>query len=293
MPCYKPIDAWYSNFLNPSGKPRLTFTPTKAENPKERIELPCGRCIGCRLDKSKEWALRCYHESQMHQENIFLTLTYDDYHIPEHESLDKTHFQKFIRALRQSSKQKIRFYMCGEYGDETNRPHYHALLFGYDFKDKLVWRHDENTRIYRSAELEKHWDHGNSEIGACTFQSAGYIARYILKKLNGQRAKSHYGKREPEYIAMSNHPGIGKSWYKEYKNDIFPSDFCVTPNGRQMQVPQYYRNLLALEDPELYEKLRALRIEKAKDNPNNTEQRRKDGLIIQTQKAERLKRDFL
>ena len=293
MPCYKPLDAWYSPYFNPNGKQRITFNPSKAQNPKDRMELPCGRCIGCRLEKSKEWALRCYHESQMHEENIFITLTYRDQDLPAHASLDKSHFQKFIRALRQTTKQKIRYYMCGEYGDKTSRPHYHALLFGYAFPDQKLWAVRKEIRVYRSEILEQHWTKGNSEIGNCTFQSAGYVARYVMKKQNGARAKKYYGDRIPEYTQMSLRPGIGKSWYRKYKKDIFPCDFCVTPDGRQMQVPQYYRNLLALEDPDLYEKLRQARILKAQNNPDNTESRLAVREVCHTRKAERLKRDFL
>lgn len=293
MPCYKPIDAWYSPYFNVSGKPRLTFNPSKAINATDRLELPCGRCIGCRLDKSREWAIRCYHESQMHQNNIFITLTYDDYHLPPFDSLDKSHFQKFIRALRKKSKQQIRYYMCGEYGDQTARPHYHALLFGYEFPDQELWLVREETRILRSKLLEQIWDHGNSEIGACTFQSAGYVARYIMKKQNGARGKAHYGKRIPEYTDMSRNKGIGYTWFQKYKTDVFPSDECITPDGRKMPAPKYYRELLLREDPQLYEKLRDVRVEKAKNNKDNSESRLAVREICKSAKAERLKRNFL
>ena len=307
MPCYKPLEAYYTGMFNPSGKPRITFNPEKATRPFAKMDLPCGRCIGCRLAKSKDWAIRCMHESQMHIENSYLTLTYDDNHIPPNRSLLKSDFQKFIRALRQSTKLPLRYYMCGEYGSKCEkhetkdcpecgplqRPHYHAILFGYGFPDKTLWQiREKNQRVYRSAELEKHWHHGNSEIGAVNIRTAGYVARYIMKKQNGSRAKNHYGERLPEYTQMSLRPGIGKTWYDQFKNDIFPADEVVF-DGRKHQTPSYYRLLLSREDPELYEQLRELRIEKAKDNPDNTESRLATREICKQKQADRLERNFL
>ena len=229
----------------------------------------------------------------MHEENSYLTLSYDEINIPEHDSLLKSDFQKFIRSLRQATKQKIRYFMCGEYGDKTSRPHYHAILFGYDFPDKELWQiRDKTKRVYRSKELEHHWTYGNSEIGSVNFATCGYVARYIIKKQNGARAKAHYGKRLPEYTQMSLRPGIGKSWYLKYKADIFPDD-TVIHNGRKYPAPKYYRALLAKEDPVLYEKLRALRIEKAQNNPDNTEDRLAVREKCKLKQAERLERNYL
>lgn len=284
MPCYKPLLAYHA----PGG---ITFNRKNSFGTP--IELPCGRCIGCRLDHTKAWAIRCWHESQMHEDNCFITLTYDDYHVPQNDSLKKSDFQKFIRALRKQTGKKIRYYMCGEYGDTTSRPHYHAILFGFDFPDKTLWNIRNETKVFRSSLLEKIWDLGHSEIGNCTYQSAAYVARYIMKKISGEAAAEHYGKRIPEYTGMSLRPGIGYNWYKKYKNDVFPCDFLVTPDGRQMPVPKYYRRLLATEDPELHETLRAARVAKAEASPDNSWQRLAAREQCQLSKAERLKRNFL
>ena len=216
-------------------------------------------------------------------ENCFITLTYSDQNLPKHNSLKKSHFQKFIRSLRKTTAKKIRFYMCGEYGDRTNRPHYHAILFGYKFPDTYLWGIRNDNRVYRSPLLEQKWTHGHSEIGSVTFKSAAYVARYIMKKQNGENAKTHYavlnldgeiiGQRLPEYTNMSLKPGIGKSWYDKHKMDLFPHDYAVTPDGRKMPTPTYYRELLKKEQPDLYETLRNTRIEKARNNPNNTTDR--------------------
>jgi len=220
----------------------------------------------------------------MHEHNVFLTLTYNNDHLPPNQTLVKDHFQKFIRSLRRRTNEKIRFYMCGEYGDKTERPHYHSILFGYRFNDAYLWSTRRGNHVYRSKFLESIWTHGNSEIGTVTFQSAAYVARYILKKQNGSKAIDHYGEldtttgeivptRLPEYTNMSLKPGIGKSWFDKYKTDVFPADRIVLPDGREMTAPKYYRDLLEREDPELAASMRKIRVEKAQASPDNTQPR--------------------
>ena len=131
MACFKPLKGYRS----PSGK--ITFD--RKNSTGQLAEAPCGQCLGCRLDYAQEWAIRCMHEAEMQDNNSFITLTYDDQNLPRHGSLDKTHFQKFMKRMREHlSPLKIRFYHCGEYGEKYTRPHYHSLIFGYDFPDG-VW----------------------------------------------------------------------------------------------------------------------------------------------------------
>jgi len=303
MPCYKPLQAYAA----PGG---ISFNRNQSFGIP--IELPCGRCIGCKLENAKSWAFRCICEAEMHNtnekpdNNCFLTLTYNDESIPEHHSLDTgtpSHFQKFIRSLRKKTKQKIRYYMCGEYGEQLGRPHYHAILFGYTFPDAEFWNSRDGHRVYRSQLLEETWTRGNSEIGTVTFASAGYVARYIMKKQNGELAENHYAvidkntgeliaKRKPEYTTMSLKPGIGESWFHKHYSDLYPHDYAVLPDGRTMQVPKYFQRLSKLRDPDLYEKLRKLRIEKAENNPNNTPERLAIRETCQTAKANQLTRQL-
>ena len=191
----------------------------------------------------------------MHEDNTYLTLTYHPDHLPPGQTLDHNHFQKFIRALRKSTGKKIRFYMCGEYGEKKGRPHYHALLFGYKFPDTYLWRSSRGNQIYRSPTLEKVWTLGNSEIGEVTFKSAAYVARYIMKKQYGDQAKEQLTHvdldtgeilepRKPEYTRMSLKPGIGFTWYQKYYKDVFPNDTIVLTGGKEMPTPKYYRDLL-------------------------------------------------
>lgn len=195
----------------------------------------------------------------MHRDKCFVTLTYDDAHLPAGRSLDKTHWQKFIRALRKATNAKIRYFACGEYGDKDQRPHYHALLFGIDFPDKKF--HSRNGRgetIYKSKRLEEIWGKGFCTIGAVTFESAAYTARYVLKKVNGENASKHYEtldlatgelfERQREFILASLKPGIGGKWYERFKSDVYPSDFHVL-RGKRMRPAKFYDRQLEKAEP--------------------------------------------
>lgn len=201
MPCYKPLDAWRP--LNSTGSKKLVFSyhPARCGSVMPDLKVPCGRCVGCRLERSRQWAIRCVHEAQLHKNNCFITLTYDKAKLPEREpglppadiSLHYPDFQKFMKRLRFKYGEGIRFYMCGEYGEKLGRPHFHACIFGHDFSDKKVWKKtDSGSIIYRSAELEELWPYGFSSVGDVNFESAAYVARYIMKKISGEAAESHY-----------------------------------------------------------------------------------------------------
>jgi len=281
MPCYLPLVGWHT-----TGK-QITFKRSRAVFPNQPMQLPCGRCLGCKIAKSKDWALRCYHEAQLNDtglNNCYITLTYRPEDLPPDGILVKSHFQKFIKRLRKNTKQKIRYFMCGEYGDKTNRPHYHALLFGYTFPDATFFTERKGNRIYRSKILDKTWGLGWCELSGVTFKSAAYVARYLLKKQNTAEATQDryciYNKdtgeislRPFEYVAMSLKPGIGYEFYKKYPDSFFPQDQARLPDGGTMPVPTYYRTLLERSDPALAEKLRLRRIEKASSDPNNTPER--------------------
>jgi len=242
------------------------------------MKVPCGRCIGCRLDKSKDWSLRCINEAQCHKENSFITLTYNNENLPKYGSVSKKELSKFIKRLRKEVDPiKIRYYGCGEYGKKLMRPHYHCLIFGYDFPDKEFHhvsyssegRFTENThsnKVYISKQLDKVWKKGFSTIGDVTIQSAGYVSRYIRKKIGGEMALDHYKGKEPEFSLMSRRPGIGSDWYDRYSSDLYPKDF-VTHKGKKYKPPRYYDNKLMREDWDLHEKIKERRKEKVK-NPD-------------------------
>jgi len=192
MPCSKPLNAWQSPTPKSNGKKRIAFKQEHIGLEALPLQIPCGQCWSCRLERSRQWALRCVHEASLHPDNMFLTLTYNEESLPADGGLDKTHFQKFMKRYRQHLErneggQKIRYYMCGEYGDQTNRPHYHALIFGHNFSDKTLFRKtDSGHNLYTSTILDNLWTHGFCNIGELTFESAAYTARYIMKKVNDQ-----------------------------------------------------------------------------------------------------------
>ncbi len=263
MPCYKPI----VGKRGPKGQLVLT-----ENNDFNEMEVPCGVCIGCKIDHSRSWAIRCVHEAQMHQENSYVTLTYADEHLPSNMSLDRGHYQNFMKELRREIyPKKIRFFACGEYSDPPAlRPHFHACLFGIQFPDlKIIDYNHLQQPLYTSPLLEKVWRKGFSTIGEVTYESAAYVARYVMKKIRGDRAEEHYTRAnrdtgelvqvEPEYNTSSRRPGLGRSWFEKFHKDVYPSDQVVI-GSRIHKPPRYYDKLLEKTDPHLLEELKHQRL---------------------------------
>jgi len=254
VPCFYPQTAYTRRRPNADGKKPISFKWVSGVHNEIPITLPCGGCIGCRLERSKQWAIRCVNEASQHENNSFITLTYNEANLPRQDgpeghpgTLAKEHYQLFMKRLRRKYSQEIRFFHCGEYGDEKGRPHYHACLFNHDFEDKKLWKIVRGNPLYVSEQLDERWGLGFCSVGALTYQSAAYVARYILKKVTGKLAPSHYEwadpetgeifQRLPEYATMSK--GIGQSWIKKYKSDVYPGDFVVL-DGKKHKPPRYY-----------------------------------------------------
>lgn len=197
------------------------------------------------------WSVRCVHEAQLWPRNCFITLTYNDSHLPRPGSLDPRALQLFFKRLRKHMG-SFRYYACGEYGDENWRPHYHALLFGLDFDDKVLFRERGGVRVYVSPTLTRIWGMGHCTVGELTQESAAYCARYTMKKVYGDQAPFYYSELDPytgelvplvaEFSRMSLKPGIGALWLARYQADVFPDDFVVV-KGKRMRVPDYYDTL--------------------------------------------------
>ena len=204
------------------------------------------------------------------------------------------------RLRKQTSPKKIRFYMCGEYGEKTRRPHYHAILFNHDFNDKIVWDKNESGESrYTSKLLSSLWSLGHSQTADASFQSAAYISRYIMKKVTGTPADKHYQsidtttgeifQLEPEYNRMSLKPGLGHDWALKYKSDIYPSGFCII-NGKKRTVPQYYIDLIELTEQQARRR-RMENIKQGKKNPQDqTPERRKVREIVRHARTSTLSR---
>lgn len=293
MPCFSPLQALRLG-VKPNGKANIKIFKTRFKNysivhPDVDLLIPCGQCVGCRLERSRQWAARCVHEASLHNNNCFITLTFDEDHLLSREhpfSLEVRDFQLFMKRLRKKFGNGIRFYQCGEYGDRYGRPHYHACIFNFDFPDRVLWKQSNGIPLYTSESLSKLWPFGYSSVGDVTFESAAYVARYIMKKLSGFKAaevhdvfdsvtETVYSKtfyeyvdfltgetymRRPEYTTMSRRPGIASGWFDKWAMvDTYPNDFVVL-RGRKMLPPKFYDSKLP-ED--MLKELKANRIAKA------------------------------
>lgn len=233
MPCYHPAKCYRC------ADGSIVFAQLARYDIVGDCKLPCGQCIGCRIDRSQEWAVRCLHEAKLHEANAFLTLTYSEENLPKDGSLNYEHFQLFMKRLRKKVG-PVRFFMCGEYGELTQRPHYHALIFGYQFDDRIYHgKSPTGYPMYRSDILDSLWKLGYCTVGNVSKQSAGYVARYCMKKVTGDLADEHYKGREPEFAHMSLKPGIGADFFKKFSTDILPNDYVIE-DGIKIPVPKYY-----------------------------------------------------
>ena len=234
------------------------------------------------------WACRIVHEAFMHLDkngNCFVTLTYRDpaectdeqfrlgYFIPSDYSLRPSDVSKFIRRLRKTVDYKIRYFYCGEYGDENQRPHYHLCIFNHQFNDQQLWKDDQGFYTYTSPNLELLWPFGFSTVQELNFETAAYTARYSLKKVTGKKAADHYLRCDeygvatwllPEYIRMSTGrkfpSGIGATFYDKYHDEMFPSDEVSVPGkGVIKKVPRYYESILKSNDPAILAQVKNLR----------------------------------
>lgn len=293
MPCFHPLSAYRSR----AGRDPNTGSWPIVFNVREGyidmpVQVPCGQCIGCRLERSRQWAIRCMHESSLHEDNCFLTLTYDNAHLPPDGSLNKRDICLFLKRLRKRFGSGIRFFQCGEYGSLFQRPHHHAIIFGFDFPDKKLWSINHGVKLYRSQILEELWPFGYCTIGSVTFESAAYVARYIIKKINGDRAKPHYNGRLPEFITMSRRPGIAHDWIQEFSTDVYPGDRCVVRPGFVARPPKYYDKIFDLTNHEVFSKIKNRRILKAKESEDNCLSRLAAREGVQKARMEKLVRKF-
>lgn len=262
MPCFKPLQAYQAA----SGE--VVFYESSRHDIVRSLSLPCGQCIGCRLERSRKWAMRCVHEASLYERNCFITLTYNDEYLPKRSQLQYSDFQKFLKRLRKFAEPEvIRFYMCGEYGTENWRPHYHAIIFNFDFLDKVYYRRSPaGEKIFRSDILDRLWPFGFCSVGSVTFQSAAYVARYCVQKVTGFNARYHYARKDddgeyslvPEFNKMSLKPGIGAEWLRRFTSDVYPRDFVVV-NGVECSAPRYYDKVFSRSNPVEFEDIQFLR----------------------------------
>lgn len=252
--------------------------------------IPCGKCIGCRLEYSRDWATKGCYEAELHAENWFLTITYDNEHLPEAmtmidpktgeelgenpngslKNVDTTNFLKKLRAYyeRKYNHKGIRYMLCGEYGDEGQRPHYHAIMFNLPIKPESLRFHEYNENheaMWRCPEIEQIWGKGMIVAAEVNWNTCAYVARYVTKKVGLPTEKEHYKALgiEPEFFRMSRRPGIGREYFEQHKEEIYSKDKIIIKKygGGTLKIkpPKYYDKLYDLENHEKMEEIKKKR----------------------------------
>jgi len=300
---------WYGDYTE-NGKKKILWTPdTKKKHKEEIIYHNCRQCIPCRVRQMGETTARALAEGGEYEKNYMLTLTVDEKYISEifpEYNLDHRAWQLFMKRYRKNHEgeteiihpktgkkiKPIRALMVGEYGTSKTyeqlekygnvkgRPHYHALIFNHDFKDKVRINPLEENPLYESEELNKLWTYGKATISEFTHQTALYVIKYVLKKRNGKDYESwdletnpytyidketgEIKKKKLEYIQFPRGWGLGATFYEKYKNDIYAKFHKGIKLGKKRYpIPSYYNRLLEQNDPELYEKVKELKKEYA------------------------------
>lgn len=242
MECIRPIKAGFDRAGN------ITYSIKKFSKELEPFAFPCRKCLPCRLNIAREKAIRAVHESKTHENNIFLTLTYNDENLKDGR-LNYLDFQLFMKSLREKITRNIKdpdlrkelyvsFMVTGEYGDKTKRPHWHAIIFNYRPNDaKHKYTSDRGDIVHTSDELSTLWGRGNIEFGTVNMDSAGYVARYAAKKLGHGHDQDH--DYHPVHKTSSKH-AIGKKWIEKYYKDVFSKGYIVLENGEKSGIPRYY-----------------------------------------------------
>lgn len=291
MSCYHPLFGIVRGVNPDTGKQIITVHSYGSEDVSrflaaghseaDLLRIPCGRCIGCRLDKSREWANRCLLELQYHDSAYFVTLTYDDFHVPrnfyysgadkkKHMSLTlcKRDFQLWMKRLRKAfPEDSIRFLAAGEYGSHTFRPHYHVILFGLHLDDLQAWKVRGDYTYYNSPRLSATWaldgrEFGHVVVAPVTWQTCAYVARYTAKKdMTMSPEDFHKLGLEPPFLLMSRRPGLGRDYYDNHP-DLY--NFQNIPifdgeKGRKLPIPHYYDYLEEKNNPEVIAALKEQR----------------------------------
>lgn len=272
MACYQPITLW--------AQQQYAWEVS-------HHKVGCGLCLGCRKEQARHWTVRCLHESTQHDESVFVTLTYDEDWLPQYGTLSPEDSRAFIKRLRryheatraETWERTLSYYLVGEYGDLSSRPHYHALLFGISFPDKRIARTDPSGNVWESKILSKLWRYGRSEFSTVTPGSAAYVTQYATKKVAAKdggvekfyddAGNSFYHPRiytrvddrtgelvpvVPEYSRVSKNPAVGKRWIAKYYQDVYPRDYVLVA-GHEAKPPRYYDKWLEKNHPDLWRKV--------------------------------------
>lgn len=272
MCCYTPMTAEFRPASKLLGTEHyLKFVPRGEHN----IEIPCGKCLGCRLDRCGDWALRCMHEAQRYENNCFVTFTFKESPV----TCDVFYFQAFMKRLRRyCDRQNLpspRYFHSTEYGDRKFRPHHHAILFNYLPHDLVLFKYKKTGNLYTSETLSRLWGHGFVTIGAVTHDSAAYVAAYTINRdtsrmfvdvdsgliLEPEKMTCSRGRKNKkgEWVEYS----IGVAHFKNFLDQYLNCEFIHDAKGRKRKIPRGYMRWLEQEFPEKYETLKENREQRA------------------------------
>lgn len=244
MRCTSPRTVGYQT----DGK-TLSWSPKNRSKEFADFQLPCGKCLHCRLEYARSWAIRCMHEASIHENNIFLTLTYNDDHLGDGR-LDYRDFQLFMKKLRKLQNEPIGFNVVGEYGERTKRKHWHAIIFNFRPSDSThLYKSDSGHDVSHSSTIERLWGRGRIEFGSVTLDSANYVSRYSAKKLvhgNDDQHQFHPISRK------SNKHAIGKRWLERHWPDLFNYGQLLIDGKPAGAIPRYYEKWLQQHQPEAW-----------------------------------------
>lgn len=271
----------WSQFIHSRNGFRPPLFPSSPKGTGKPLKMPCGKCEACRLEHARQRAVRCMHEfKSCGEKGAFLTLTYSDTHLPSNGSYRERDIVLFVKRLRKLvAPLSIKTFGCAEYGDKGGRPHFHLLVFGFDFPDKYYWRgsaeHGSGFESFRSPFLENLWTLGNSEIGSLTVASASYVARYTQKK-SRKKDISDLGLEPEKAVCISRRPGIGYDYFQRWKDDFYSID-AVIVDGVKQGIPRYYDRLLEKTDPSRYAKIK---LDREDSRPDSEQDNSQDRMLV-------------
>lgn len=276
MPCYHPIRGW----LGRDGKFTTNSKKTWIDK-REEVQIACGQCLGCKLEYSRQWAIRCQHEMRFHYENSFITLTYDDEHLPK-KGVNKKDCQDFIKRLRYHVENDkdyqerlinyrardsnplveagIRYFLSSEYGDKTLRPHYHAIIFGYTPNDLVLYNQGgSGCKVYLSQSLSEIWGKGNVLVGeSCNFETAAYIARYVVKNFEQKELMNgiFFKVFSKNFVLSSRRPALGYRYFEKNLEQLKRLDKVLIREGLRVNPARYYDRKMKELDSVAFDKIK-------------------------------------
>lgn len=262
MVCYNPVLLFpVPGAITKSGKQHMSVVGSLANNPHlacddRYIKGACGQCIGCRLEYSRQWAMRAVHELEFHEYSCFCTFTFDNEHLPRDLSVSVRTHQLLMKRIRKAFGSGIRFIMASEYGELYGRPHYHYCFFGLNLPDKEYLYSCNGVKYYTSQAIQSVWPYGRVIVGDVNFEAVAYVARYVLKKAKGD---DRFPNRAKEFFLVSRKPGIGYQWLQKYGSNTYDNDYVII-RGKRMKPPKYYDSKWSEDHPEWIEQIKNNRI---------------------------------